>query len=55
MEKLNKEQLLMVCGGLSISATLINSLARGINTLLNLGRSLGSAIRRVTEKNICPL
>ena len=51
---LNDNQLLAVTGG-SISATLINAIARGITTIVDLGRSLGNAIRRITSKKICPL
>ena len=45
MKKLNKEQLLKITGG-SISATLLNALVRGVNVFLDVGRSVGSAIRR---------
>lgn len=51
---LNKEELLQISGG-GISGTLINAFVRGINTILDLGRSLGSALRRVREHNICQL
>ena len=54
MKKLTEEQLKQIEGG-SISGTLINALVRGINSILDLGRSLGSAIRRITGNNICPL
>lgn len=55
MKKITNHELLNIYGGISISGTLINSISRGINTILDLGRSLGSAIRRVMEKNICSL
>lgn len=56
MQELNKEELLNIDGGASsINGTLINSLARGVNTFLDLGRSLGTAIRRIHDGNICPL
>jgi len=56
MQELKREELLNIEGGnLSVNGTLISSLTRGINTLLELGRSLGSAIRRVQEGNMCPL
>lgn len=54
MKELKNEELLKIIGG-SVSAAMIASLVRGINALLDLGRSLGSAIRRVKERNICPL
>lgn len=55
MQILEKKELLMIEGGISISGTLINSFARGINALLELGRSLGSAVRRVMGNKLCPL
>lgn len=40
-------------GGLTINATLINAFARAISTILDLGRTVGSAIRRISSKNYC--
>lgn len=42
-------------GGISVSNSLINSLANGIKIVLELGRSLGTAIRRGSSKKICSL
>lgn len=53
--ELNKKELLCVVGGISITGTFINAIAKGISAILDLGRSLGTAIRRVSAKNICPL
>lgn len=55
MYKLNNEELLCICGGLSVTGTIINAFIRGINAFLDLGRSLGNAIRRIGSKKICPL
>lgn len=55
METIEKNELLLIVGGINVTGTLINSLVRGINSLLDLGRSLGTAIRRVTTGKICPL
>ena len=52
--ELNNNELMNIRGG-SISGTLINALARGINTLLDLGRSLGNSIRRIQTKSICKI
>ncbi len=52
--QLDDYDLLVIRGG-SISGTLINAFARGINTLLNLGRALGNAIRRISCNAICKL
>lgn len=56
MKELNKQELLNIEGGeLKISGTLISSLTRGINAILDLGRSLGTAIRRIGSNNVCSL
>jgi len=53
--KLYEEELIMVVGGVSLTGTLINAMSRAINALLEAGRSLGTAIRRITNKNLCKL
>jgi hypothetical protein len=55
MTVIENKNLFEIEGGINISGTLINSFVRGINSLLEVGRSLGSAIRRVVDKSICPL
>lgn len=50
--ELEKQELLTIIGG-SISGTLLNSIVRGINAILDLGRSLGTAIRRLGTNSIC--
>ena len=54
MKELTKEELKQISGG-AISATLINAFVRGMNTFLEVGRSLGTAIRRLVTKNVCPV
>ncbi len=54
MKELTKEELKQINGG-GISATLVNAFIRGVNTFLDVGRSFGSAIRRIIEKNVCPI
>ncbi len=51
---LNKQELLLVTGG-AITASLLNALARGITTIVDLGRALGTAIRRIASDHICSL
>lgn len=53
--ELDKRELLTIVGGFSISGTLINAFVRGINSILNLGRSLGTAIRRIQSGSVCTL
>jgi hypothetical protein len=52
---LSKEELIQIVGGASISGTLINSFVRAINAAMDVGRSLGSAIRRVIAGTKCSL
>lgn len=52
MKPLNKEELLEIRGG-AISASYINALAKGIESLLELGKSLGTSIRRWMTGNTC--
>jgi hypothetical protein len=52
MKLLHNEELLKITGG-AITAAFMTALVRGINAYLDVGRSLGSAIRRVITKSIC--
>ena len=55
MELSNKE-LLEIDGGASFyTAAFINAAARGISTVMNVGRSLGTAIRRLVNGKWCSL
>lgn len=54
MHILSYEELLKIEGG-AISGSLISSMVRGISVILDLGRSLGTAIRRLVEGNLCSL
>lgn len=48
-----KEELLLIEGGLDISAALISAFTTGIKTILDVGRSLGTSIRRIITGKIC--
>lgn len=45
----------MIYGGTSIgtSATIINTFIRGISTMLDVGKILGSSLRRFLDKGKC--
>jgi len=49
---LNTEELLMIKGG-GLTITLLNSIARLMNTLNELGRSLGTSIRMIFGRKVC--
>ena len=54
--KLKKDELYGIVGGASgITASFLNAIARGIETLLDLGRSVGTAVRRIGNGSVCPL
>jgi len=54
MLEMSYVELNNIRGG-AISGSLINAFARGIETLLDLGRSFGNAIRRIRSRAICKL
>lgn len=54
MIMLTNEQLHEIKGGINITGTFINALSRGIEVILEVGRSLGSAFRRSIEGQVCP-
>lgn len=53
MQLITKQELNKITGGLTINGTLLNSLVKGISTILDLGRTLGTAINRVFNGNYC--
>lgn len=55
MKLLTKNELKEINGGLNMSASFLNYAIRGINSLLDLGRSLGTAFRRVRYGKMCSL
>ncbi len=52
---LDKQELLQIVGGINITGSLINSIYRGISVIMDVGRSLGSAIRRAIGRSMCPI
>lgn len=53
--KLNNNDLLKIEGGVSISGAIVNAFVKGINTILDLGRSLGTSLRRIRDGKICDI
>ena len=49
---LNNSELKNIKGG-SLTATFLSAIARGINSISDLGRSLGSSIRRIQTGRFC--
>lgn len=51
---LTKEELYNLVGG-AVNASFLNAIARGLSIIIDLGRSVGTAIRRIGNGSICPL
>lgn len=51
---LSKEELLKIRGG-GLTTTMVNAISRSIDTFLDFGKAIGSAIRRITSGKLCPL
>lgn len=51
---MNEEQLYNITGGaITTSGTFINALMKMANTMLEIGRAIGSGIRYATSKRTC--
>jgi hypothetical protein len=55
MFKLTDKELISIHGGVNISGSLINSFTGAIKILLDVSRSLGTALRRIYGRQLCPL
>ena len=55
MRELEKKEMLNVEGGASFSASMMNAIYKTIEVIYSIGESLGSYIRRVTEKKMCDI
>jgi len=55
MNKLKNHELINIYGGSNtLTSAFINSISKCLDTLLEVGRAIGSAINRFSTKNICP-
>jgi hypothetical protein len=50
---MKKEELVLVVGGSSLSGTVLNAVIRAVNVAFEIGRALGSAIRRIKSGQRC--
>ena len=50
---MEKNELLQIVGGVNITGTLLSSIYKVGNLIFEIGRSLGSAIRRVSSGSMC--
>lgn len=54
MKELTNNEKYQITGG-AVTTTIINSIARLINTIYTIGRAVGSTLRRATSGRICPI
>ena len=52
MQKLTKEDMIKISAG-AVSASWISAIWKGLNVFTDLGRYLGSSIRRAIDGNFC--
>ena len=50
---INNRELKTIYGGLNITASLIRYATQAFNTIYDIGRGLGSSLRRIKSKNLC--
>ena len=56
MRELNNKELMIVDGGSNwLTAAFFNAAARALSTIVDIGRSLGSSIRRAINGSYCAL
>lgn len=54
-KRLTDEELRNIDGGFSLTGSIINAFVDGVKTIRDLGRSLGSSIRRLKDKKLCAI
>ena len=55
MRELKDKELMNIEGGAGFTASFLNSVCRAISTFMEVGRNLGSAIRRGISGSSCPV
>lgn len=55
MEYIDLDEAYYIVGGINITTTLLNSLKNSASLLFDIGRALGSSIRRISSNNICKI
>lgn len=53
MKRLTEEELILVVGGFNITGTIVNAFVSAGKFLIDSGRRLGTAIRRISGNNMC--
>ena len=53
MKELNKQEMLQIDGGTTLNSTVMSTLLKSASVFLEIGRSLGTAIRRAVSSCVC--
>lgn len=53
MTKISEETLDSIQGGINLTGTFMSAILHGLDIILELGRSLGSALRRSHDNSLC--
>ncbi len=54
MRELKDNELMSIDGGANwLTASFLNSIARILSTIMDVGKSLGSSIRRISDGSYC--
>lgn len=53
MEKIKTEEMYAIVGGINITSAILNALTNAANTIFEVGRAFGSAIRRLYSRSLC--
>lgn len=51
----SQEELVKIEGGSSISSSYINAIINGVKVIFEIGRSIGSSIKRSVLGDMCPI
>ena len=51
--KIDNNELIFVVGGFKWNGTIINALTKVVNSVVDVGRYIGSALRRIKTNNYC--
>ncbi|MBQ2909733.1 MAG: hypothetical protein IJE53_02885 [Bacilli bacterium] len=56
MKKIEEEKLEMISGGgTTITGTLVSAISEVFKVLYDAGHAVGSSIRRMNDKSLCPI
>ena len=55
VDKLSRQELLLVYGGKSISGTIVNAFTSAFKTVYGFGQDFGGALRRFKNRKLCSL